>query len=465
MNKIIKKEVTRDAIVYNKGQLEKVAVRSFETIDMSFKESFWSPGMFLTSPSQFYNNNQLVLDYWQPNYQYLQSQIHGTVYSCMHKRASTVAQAFPLLKSKFSQLDGNMLPEDNAAVQLIDQPKGPNSDYTWSDFLEEWMLNRDAYGNVYVKIVRDKRRKHPVTHMGIPVELHILPIYTNSMMIPIYDKNKTLVAWDYNEGGGYGLGKETFSATDIIRFKVASLSNEFYGQSILTSLKNSLAIRTAIEQYQLNFFKYDCASKVIINVSGEEFDTSEEALDKFGEDFQAKYQGQPYKPVVIPDGTKVTQATFSPKESEFVESLNTLNTLIASGFDVPPSLLSFLKDVPYAAATAAKRDFITFTITGLLNEINNKISRFLQIEFDRSIYIEHLINNPPEEVSPKEKARIMGDYGLGTVNSILKVIGEGKAKLPDGKDDPKGYEWVSKKGSSVENKETDDNSGTDKDNK
>jgi len=86
-----------------------------------------------------------------------------------------------------------------------------------------------------------------------------------------------------------------------------------------------------------------------------------------------------------------------------IEALKFNMIQIISGFGVPPSLVSGVKDVNKANAINALTDFARITIKPLRHQYDDIMTRFVQRNFDRKLEVIHELDIlKPEPVNDKK---------------------------------------------------------------
>jgi HK97 family phage portal protein len=403
------------------------------------------PGMFLMNPNTMQNDYNLQ-DYWQPSYQWMEYQCKDIIYTCLHLRASNVAKAEPVLYQRVSQTRYKPVYNfDNAVVRLLDEPQ-KYSDITWSDLLYKSQLNKDALGNAYWYFKRSKTIIHPDTGLGIPEEAFVLDVYENSQMIPIYDSNNNLIKYDYYPKGRNNSkeGKITYEARDIVVMQYPSLDNSFYGKGILGAGADLINTKNIIKDYQQKGFKFDFPQKLLLETESE---YNLEYQKIYEEQFKRNYGGMDSENsvIILWGGLKGKQMNFSPKESDYLETLKFNLIQILGMFQIPPTMVSINENANRALDTNGYRNFLNFMLHSQVVKYDNKMSKFFQKNFDRSLYIEHKLKMPTDEKLELEKVRVGGTLGIIKVNEGRDRIGFDEALLPDGSPDPKGEEYIATK--------------------
>lgn len=403
----------------------------------------YSPGMYLYNP-QIAKPNQHVQDAWQPSYHWLISQCSDIIYTCMHLRANNVAKAEPVLYQRVSQTKYRpVYNQDNAVIRLFDEPQ-KNTDITWHDLLYKSTLNKDGFGNSYWYFKRSKKFIHPDTGLGVPIEAFVLNIYENTQMEPIRNSNNNIVKWEYYPYGKNDGEKYTYDANDILHFKTHSLENQFYGKGILAASKEYILLRNSIQEYQKRNFAKDFPQKLILS-SPNDYDP--DAMSVYRDMFQKVYGGYENENAVITlwGGMEAQFANFSPKEADYLETLKFNLTQILGMFQIPPTMVSIFENANRALDVNSYRNWLNIILHTIIVDYDHKISKFIQRNFDRNLYVEHKIKMPADEKLDLERVRTLGALGVLKVNEAREKGGFDEAMLLDGSPDPVGEMYVNAK--------------------
>lgn len=396
----------------------------------------FAAGAYVSSGNLFRKN---MSDSWQPDYHWLIGQCKDIVHTCQHIEGSFVAKAEPRVYERITQDEWVLIDDlDNAVIRLFEQPQ-KNTNVSIQMILYKYALNRRSLGNVYLYFKSNENIIHPDTKLPLPEEIFLLPIYANTSMKPIYDKDNNLIEWEYRPDG-YGGETTIYKARDILHFELPSLNNSFYGTGTLAANAALLKVKDSLTNYKQRYFDNDAG---IGKIYLQEDDWSPEQVEEFAKNLAAsRGPWNSNESIFLTGGWKLEDATSNAREADFLETEKFNYNQILGMFQMPPTFVSITETSNRAIDNNSMRNYINNVQDSILKDFNYQISRFIQRRFNRRLFVEFQIKLPMDEKQELEKIRVLGGLGCITINMALKMAGLEKLKLPNGKLDPRGDELI-----------------------
>ena len=237
----------------------------------------------------------------------------STVYACINRIASTIAQLNKVVLSK----RGNTTEElDHSVTRLINV--APNDMQTAYDFWETYIADVFLYGKGYAMIHRDPRTTEILS-------LHRVP--PNEVEVKVVDGVRVFVYGDMEH-----------LAEDMLCVR------NMYGISVIEQHREILGLAKAAQDYAAEFFGSSG------NMTG--FLSSREPL-RFGFDY--------------------TRVSVDPDKAQRADQRDFQNQEICRVFGVPPSLVGVQSNVTYSNTEQQAIQFAKYTIVPWVKRIQQEI--------------------------------------------------------------------------------------------
>jgi HK97 family phage portal protein len=435
------KEIT--VSLRNNGKWEKSVVKVAGEQPLDTGDSrIWhplDPSVFLMNPASM---GASLRDAWQYPYPTLISFCKGVAYTCVNLRASTVSKSQLIVKKLIKQDKYITIDDLNDDVyKLFDRPQ-QDSDITWYDLLYDHMLNLLVFGNSWFKYIRSKRFFNPQTGLGLPIEIHALPIYSESSMTPIF-KNKMLVAYEYRPYGTGSAEKYIYDKDDIVHLSIPSLMQRIFGSGVMNAGADVLIQNKMISRFQTAYFASGLQQNMVMT-NKQQIDQDE--LDRYKAKWRELYgRLNPGDAIFMQDGWEANPSSWSPRQSELLATQKYIHTQIMSLFQIPAGMLALNQESVNKASSSNNLKQIKFLcLDNDLLKLDTKWTRSIQRNFGKPDYfIEHRLSVPTEDMAEADKGKILLAAGAGTRNELRKIAGLSDLTDPKtGEPDPRGFELV-----------------------
>ena len=210
------------------------------------------------------------------------------------------------------------------------------------------------YGNAFAFV--ERLGKKPV---------YIWPLRPDKMKV-VLNENGTL---------NYEYGKQTYSADQIIHFRVFSLDG-VEGLSPISCARNAIGLSLQMEKFSSNLYKNGAKPAGMLKHPGS---LTPEAAKRLQESFSSQYAGTENagKLMLLEDGISYEATSMSPADAEFIATRRFGKQEIATLFGVPTHLIGENDKPTYASVESEKDSFLSFTIRPYLNAIEQTLDKAL----------------------------------------------------------------------------------------
>jgi len=229
----------------------------------------------------------------------------------------------------------------------------------------------DSTGNTYWQILPDR--------LGMPVEIWVL---MSQYMKIVPDAQKFIKSYVLE----YGSQKIRYDPEQIIHFSYPNPLDPWYGASPLRAAAYAIDADEYMKKYRLGLFKRDAIPSTALELEGKLGDKERKRLET---QFNQKYGGFEKSGglVVLSGGAKFKPLSLSPKELDFLTSLNANLDEICGIFGVPSLLLSKTEGVNRSNMEAAYYSFLRDTIRPKLTMVAEKLNEKLLPRYaDKTLY-------------------------------------------------------------------------------
>ena len=300
----------------------------------------------------------------------------SVVYGCINLRASTIASLPIQLNRKLEK--GHEPATDNEYYNLITKrPNGFQTNYTFW----HWVISQlDMFGNVYIQKIRN--------NAGVVIELFPLnpisvEVYMNSDGVPFYKMNITGV-----DGTSY---YKEFTYDQVIHIKGYS-RNGVYGLSLIDTFRTLYDGYLELENAGTQIAKNAAKPAGVIYYPQ---NMKEEELEKMKSGWKAGFTaGNSGKTAFLPNTIKVETPVIglTAQQAEYIQQKQfSAQRIAADIFRVPLHMLGLQASPTYASVEQQAIEFVQYTITPLVTNIEQQIQKQLLDDAD-DVYINFNVN-------------------------------------------------------------------------
>jgi HK97 family phage portal protein len=263
---------------------------------------------------------------------------------------------------------------DHPLSRLIERPMPAQYKTSRYRLIECLMGDMGVYFNAYW--LKQRVEGQLIGLMRIPPQL--VTVYGN-----LYP-----TAYEVNFGGA----PERFDPEEIVHFRGYNAENASMGLSPLETLRRILAEEHASGDYREGYWKNAARMSGFIQRPREAPDWSTEARARFKSEFEALYAGTENsgKTAILEEGMEWKQASFNPKESEYLEGRKLTREECARAYHIPPPLVGILEHATYSNIEHQSKMLYTDVLGPWLSMIEQEITLQLLDDFDdtENVYVE-----------------------------------------------------------------------------
>lgn len=376
-----------------------------------------------------YASRMLYYEYYSPpaNFDILLQQYTANpwVYAAVYLIANTAASVPFKLMTRRSNLQ---VDENYWLWHLLVQP---NPWMSFIDLLENTFLILELVGNAFWELVYND--------LGTVSEIYFLD---PSGMRIVPDAQRFIRNYVYVVGD-----KEiVYEPKEIVHFKYANPTNEYWGLGCLQPVWTQLGLDYAANEYNAKFFANDATPGGVITTSRILSDTVYNRLvQKWDERHRGKKNA--FQVAILEDGMDFKQIATTPQEAAFPEMRKAVRDALFVGMGVPPVLAGVPDVANYSTARVAQAIFYDSTIAPKLRKVENTIDTQVIQRCDRAVKgVFDTSTAPVNVIKLSANSRIvarLSQANLMTLNEARALLGlppvEGGDIFP-GKKLPKGDE-------------------------
>lgn len=261
-----------------------------------------------------------------------------------------------------SKLDPSKMEEifDNQLLDLIERP---NPYMAEGEFITALFTYLELKGDCFILLVGNKGENQAPKELYFlnPDRVQIVPHPTEYIAGYVYEVDGQLFR---------------YYPWDIIHIKYFNPNNEYYGQSPLDAMEDTLISERNAILYNASFYKNQSVPTGILQVDHE---LTDDAFKRLKRQWRQAMEGvlNAHKTAILEEGMDYKILSMSQKEAEFIQSRNMNRSEILAAFGVPP-VIAGLETLNYATAQIQERIFWAKTIkpkmTRVLQQLNAKLS-------------------------------------------------------------------------------------------
>jgi HK97 family phage portal protein len=209
----------------------------------------------------------------------------------------------------------------------------------------------------------------------------IVPLHPDKMKLKLL--NDSVIEYHYQRNVGT---PRVFSSEEILHVKGLS-SDGLIGYSPITVAAGAIALSKAAENYGSRFFENSATPSGILSHPGK---LKPEARNNIKQSWQAAHgAGKQHSVALLEEGLSWTTLSFSPEESQLLETRKYQAEEIARLFNVPPHLLMLLDRSTFSNVVEANKAFAVNCIRPWAIRWEQAIRKSILERFgDRSLFTE-----------------------------------------------------------------------------
>lgn len=296
-----------------------------------------SESNLVTMPANWWTNSSNIVmssalsDY---NFSYLQMyRSHMNVKICVDFLARNIAHLGLHVYTRSQDNDRERV-RDHRAVQILKQPLPAKYKVTQYQLIESAVSDMLISGNGYL-----------LKHRNSDGEVFALQRVPYMLMSVKGELVPTMYKLDSIE--------KEYKPDDIIHFRFYNPENSTIGVSPLEGLREVLAEEWEKAKYSSGFWKNAARISGVIERPLEAKEMSEAAARNFRQQWQEMYAGDENsgKTALLEEGMTFKPISFSPKETEYIESRKLNREECARAFHIPPPMVGILDRSTFSNVT------------------------------------------------------------------------------------------------------------------
>lgn len=195
-----------------------------------------------------------------------------------------------------------------------------------------------------------------------------------------------------------------YKPEDIIHFRFYNPENSTYGISPLEGLREVLAEEYEKSKYASGFWQNAARISGVIERPLEATAWSEEALKRFTAQWHDMYSGDANsgKTAVLEEGMTFRPISFSPKDTEYIESRKLNREECARAYHIPPPLVGILDHATFSNISEQNKSLYTQVLGPLCARLEGDFNVQLMSEFQNDL--------PGSYVEFNIEEKLQGDF-------------------------------------------------------
>lgn len=381
-----------------------------------------------------------------------------TYFTCLKMLSETLGK----MPIKFYQQTVRGIEEtkSNAVYHLL--KTRPNPQMTPTSFWGTVENNRNHYGNAYVWIQKEFKRKKYGGEIEVK-NLWVMPSSDTTVIVDdkgVFGATGDIYYWytDKYSGESY-----VFPSGDVMHFKTSMSFDGLTGAPVRNILKATIEGGLESQNFMNNLYKGGLTARAALQYTGDLSPKLEKALIKRLEEY-ANGANNAGKFIPIPIGMKLEPLNIKLTDSQFFELKKYSALQIAGAFGIKPNQINDYEKSSYANSEMQNISFYIDTELYILKqyeeEINYKLLEPSEVEegkyykFNENVilrtdaksqaeiltgYVQNGIYTPNEARSFMNKSRMEGGDNLICNGNYIRVADVGKEQEEGGNDSGKDF--------------------------
>lgn len=292
-----------------------------------------------------------------------------TYFTCLKMMSETVAKmpwkAYQKTKQGVQEI------EDSDEITRLLKER-PNPYTTPTAFWNAVEMNRNHYGNAYVYIQREFKRKK---YGGEYKTIALWVMESDRVTILVDDKgyfgNKGKIWYAY--GDKYSGEQYVFAHEDVMHFKTSHSLDGITGLPVQTILKSTVEGVLESQRFLNSLYKNGLTAKATLEYTGE---LSEEAAEKLRQVFERYGNGSQNtgKMLPVPLGMKLTPLDVKLTDAQFIELKKYSALQIAAAFGIKPNQINDYEKSSYSNSEMQQLSFYVDTTLFVLKQYEEEVN-------------------------------------------------------------------------------------------
>ena len=337
-------------------------------------------------------------------------------YYDMYRQHSIVRSAIDTIALNATAAGFDFVPRDSRAKIRDDEVAVLKTFFSGqSDFIGELsQIYRDMfiYGDAYLYIVPDRRRKPKLLKRIHPKTIHI-KVSKNGNIEAYYQKDPDRLDDDV----------VAFRPHEILHFKFPDPDNDIYGLSPLESLKHAVAADLYAQRYNASFFANSGVTGTIIGIRNANPDEIQRNRVWLNENYTGPEAA--HKPIVVEgESIEIKKSVATHQEMGFLEGRRFIIMEILAVLGVPPVKIGILESANRSNSKEQDKTFRTEHVAPLQNIVQNVINNFfirniLGVEETIFVHAEGDTRDAIEQMDYYTKGEAWGVFNPNEIRSRL----------------------------------------------
>jgi HK97 family phage portal protein len=292
-----------------------------------------------------------------------------TYFTCLKMMSETVAK-MPWKAYKKTKQGVQEIEDSDEITRLLKER--PNPYTTPTAFWNAVEMNRNHYGNAYVYIQREFKRKK---YGGEYKTTALWVMESDRVTILVDDKgyfgNKGKIWYAY--GDKYSGEQYVFAHEDVMHFKTSHSLDGITGLPVQTILKNTVEGVLESQRFLNSLYKNGLTAKATLEYTGE---LNEEAVEKLRRVFERYGNGSQNtgKMLPVPLGMKLTPLDVKLTDAQFIELKKYSALQIAAAFGIKPNQINDYEKSSYSNSEMQQLSFYVDTTLFVLKQYEEEVN-------------------------------------------------------------------------------------------
>lgn len=292
-----------------------------------------------------------------------------TYFTCLKMMSETVAK-MPWKAYKKTKQGVQEIEDSDEITRLLKER--PNPYTTPTAFWNAVEMNRNHYGNAYVYIQRELKRKK---YGGEYKTIALWVMESDRVTILVDDEgyfgNKGKIWYAY--GDKYSGEQYVFAHEDVMHFKTSHSLDGITGLPVQTILKNTVEGVLESQRFLNSLYKNGLTAKATLEYTGE---LNEEAVEKLRRVFERYGNGSQNtgKMLPVPLGMKLTPLDVKLTDAQFIELKKYSALQIAAAFGIKPNQINDYEKSSYSNSEMQQLSFYVDTTLFVLKQYEEEVN-------------------------------------------------------------------------------------------
>lgn len=344
-----------------------------------------------------------------------------TYFTCLKMMSETVAK-MPWKAYKKTKQGVQEIEDSDEITRLLKER--PNPYTTPTAFWNAVEMNRNHYGNAYVYIQREfKRKKYGGEYKTIALWVMESDRVTILVDDEGYFGNKGKIWYAY--GDKYSGEQYVFAHEDVMHFKTSHSLDGITGLPVQTILKNTVEGVLESQRFLNSLYKNGLTAKATLEYTGE---LNEEAVEKLRRVFERYGNGSQNtgKMLPVPLGMKLTPLDVKLTDAQFIELKKYSALQIAAAFGIKPNQINDYEKSSYSNSEMQQLSFYVDTTLFVLKQYEEEVNYKLLSQKQKEEGRYYKLN---EKALLRTDSKTQMDILATAIKNGIETINEARKKL------------------------------------